>query len=149
MLDADASARADLVVVTGVFDVLHIGHLRFLESARALGGALIVGIECDERVRNWKGPGRPIQAENDRQALVSALRVVDRAFLITGERVDPDYYVELLEPLHPRYLAVTADDPLLDVKRAAMARIHVEVPVVVPRIENYSTTRLVELLGLA
>lgn len=148
MPEADVSARNDLVVVTGVFDVLHIGHLRFLESARALGGALIVGIESDERVRRWKGPGRPIQAEGDRQALVAALRVVDRAFLIAGERVDPDYYVELLEPLHPRYLAVTADDPLLDVKRTAMARIHVEVPVVVPRIENYSTTRLVELLGL-
>lgn len=145
---ADVSARDDLVVVTGVFDVLHIGHLRFLESARALGGALVVGIESDARVRQWKGPRRPIQSESDREALVGALRVVDQTFLITGERVDPDYYVELLAPMHPRFLAVTADDPLLEVKREAMARIHVEVPVVIPRIENYSTTRLVELIGL-
>ena len=149
MPEAGVSSRAGLVVVTGVFDVLHIGHLRFLEAARALGDALMVGIESDERVRRWKGPRRPVQGEADRRALVEALRVVDETFLITGERVDPAYYVELLAPLRPRYLAVTADDPLLMEKRQAMAAIHVEVPVVVPRIENYSTTRLVELLGLA
>ena len=149
MAEADMSARGDLVVVTGVFDVLHIGHLRFLEAARARGDALVVGIESDERVRRWKGSRRPIQSEGDRLALVGALRVVDQTFLITGERVDPEYYVELLAPLRPRYLAVTADDPLLDVKRQAMEHIHVEASVVVPRIENYSTTRLVELLGLA
>ncbi|HKV84670.1 MAG TPA: adenylyltransferase/cytidyltransferase family protein [Ktedonobacterales bacterium] len=149
MPEAGVSSRAGLVVVTGVFDVLHIGHLRFLEAARALGDALMVGIESDERVRRWKGPRRPVQGETDRRALVEALRVVDETFLITGERVDPAYYVELLAPLRPRYLAVTADDPLLMEKRQAMAAIHVEVPVVVPRIENYSTTRLVELLGLA
>ncbi|MGH2484410.1 MAG: adenylyltransferase/cytidyltransferase family protein [Ktedonobacterales bacterium] len=149
MPEAGVSSREGLVVVTGVFDVLHIGHLRFLEAARALGDALIVGIESDERVRRWKGARRPVQGEADRQALVGALRVVDETFLITGERVDPAYYVELLAPLRPRYLAVTADDPLLVAKRQALAAIHVEVPVVIPRIENYSTTRLVELLGLA
>ncbi|HEV2405473.1 MAG TPA: adenylyltransferase/cytidyltransferase family protein, partial [Ktedonobacterales bacterium] len=87
MPEADVSSRAGLVVVTGVFDVLHIGHLRFLEAARALGDALIVGIESDERVRRWKGPRRPVQGEADRLALVGALRVVDETFLITGERV--------------------------------------------------------------
>lgn len=82
-------------------------------------------------------------------ALVAALRVVDRCFVISGERVDPDYYVEVLRPLHPRYLAVTADDPFLDVKRVAMAAIEVELRIVTPRIENHSTSRLVQLLGLA
>lgn len=138
-----------LVVVTGVFDLLHIGHLRFLEAARALGDALLVGVESDERVRHWKGAERPIQSEEDRAALLAALRVVDATFIIHGERVDPEYYVELLRPRHPRYLAVTADDPFLDVKRAAMAEIGVELRVVVPRIENYSTSRLVQRLGFS
>lgn len=137
-----------LVVVTGAFDLLHIGHLRFLEAAKDLGDTLAVGVEGDERVRRWKGPGRPIQSEDDRCELLAALRVVDRTFLIHGDRVDPDYYAELLEPVHARYLAVTADDPLIEEKRRGMARIGVEVVVVTPRIENYSTTRLVELLGL-
>src|SRR5262249_9755660 len=81
--------------------------------------------------------------------LLGALRVVDDVFLISGERVDPDYYVELLRPFGARYLAVTADDPFLAEKSAAMAQIGVKVVVVTPRIENYSTTRLVRLLGLS
>lgn len=142
-------SNGGLVVVTGVFDLLHVGHLRFLEGARHLGDALWVGVESDERVRRWKGADRPIQSEEDRLALVSALRVVDRAFLIAGERVDPDFYVDLLRPLHARYLAVTADDPFLEAKRASMAQIGVEARIVTPRIENYSTSRLIKLLGLS
>jgi rfaE bifunctional protein nucleotidyltransferase chain/domain len=143
-----SAPNTGLVVATGVFDLLHIGHLRFLRAAHQLGDSLIVGVESDERVRRWKGPERPIQSEEDRCELLAALRIVDRVFLITGERVDPEYYVEQLTPLGARYLAVTADDPYLREKREAMASIGVEVRVVVPRIENYSTSRLVRLLGL-
>jgi len=136
------------VVVTGVFDLLHVGHLRFLQAARGLGTRLVVGVESDERVRRWKGPDRPIQTQEDRCELLSALRVVDDVFIIEGERVEPDYYVEVLRPLHARYLAVTADDPFLEAKRAAMAEIGVELRVVIPRVENYSTSHLIKLLGI-
>ncbi|HEY7019615.1 MAG TPA: adenylyltransferase/cytidyltransferase family protein [Ktedonobacterales bacterium] len=141
-------AGDELVVVTGVFDLLHVGHLRFLQAARVLGSRLVVGVESDERVRRWKGPDRPIQTQEDRCELLSALRVVDDVFIIEGERVEPDYYVELLRPLHARYLAVTADDPFLEAKRAAMAEIGVELRVVIPRVENYSTSHLITLLGI-
>lgn len=138
-----------LVIVTGAFDLLHVGHLRFLAAARALGTRLAVGVESDERVRRWKGPRRPIQSEEDRCELLRALRCVDDVFIIAGERVDPAYYADLLAPLGAAYLAVTADDPFLEAKREAMRAVGVELRVVTPRIENYSTTRLVELLGLA
>jgi rfaE bifunctional protein nucleotidyltransferase chain/domain len=141
-------AGGGLVVVTGVFDLLHVGHLRFLQAARALGSRLVVGVESDERVRRWKGPDRPIQIQEDRCELLSALRVVDDVFVIEGERVEPDYYVELLRPLGARYLAVTVDDPFLEAKRAAMAEIGVELRVVIPRVENYSTSHLIRLLGI-
>lgn len=144
----EASAANASVVVTGVFDLLHIGHLRFLEAARRLGNRLIVGVESDERVRRWKGPNRPIQTEDDRLDLLRALRVVDDVFLITGERVDPAYYADLLRPLDAGFIAVTADDPFLEQKREAMRAIGVELRVVTPRIENYSTSHLVQLLGL-
>ena len=144
----EETTPSKIVVVTGVFDLLHIGHLRFLESARRLGDALIVGVESDERVRRWKGPNRPIQTEDDRMELLRALRVVDEVFLITGERIDPTYYADLLLPFHASFLAVTADDPFLEQKREAMSAIGVEARVVTPRIENYSTTHLVQLLGL-
>lgn len=145
----DGHRGGKVVVVTGAFDVIHIGHLRFLEAARQLGDALVVGVEGDERVRRWKGPSRPIQTAEDRAELLAALRVVDGVFIITGERVDPAYYVDMFRPFRPRYLAVTADDPLLDVKREAVQEIGMELRVVTPRIESHSTSRLVELLGLA
>ena len=75
----DGASEA-LVVVTGVFDLLHVGHLRFLCAARELGARLVVGVESDERVRRWKGPDRPIQTQEDRCELLSALRVVDDVF---------------------------------------------------------------------
>jgi D-glycero-beta-D-manno-heptose 1-phosphate adenylyltransferase len=146
--ESDEGAGDGLVVVTGVFDLLHVGHLRFLQAARALGARLLVGVESDERVRRWKGPDRPIQTQEDRCELLSALRVVDEVFIIEGERVEPDYYVELLRPLDARYLAVTANDPFLEEKRAAMAEIGVELRVVIPHIENYSTSHLIQLLGI-
>ena len=146
--ESDEGAGDGLVVVTGVFDLLHVGHLRFLQAARALGSRLVVGVESDERVRRWKGPDRPIQTQEDRCELLSALRVVDGVFIIEGERVEPDYYVELLRPLHARYLAVTVNDPFLEAKRAAMADIGVELRVVIPRVENYSTSHLIQLLGI-
>jgi rfaE bifunctional protein nucleotidyltransferase chain/domain len=138
-----------LVLVTGVFDLLHIGHLRFLEAARRLGDRLLVGVEEDRRVRLWKGPGRPILTEDDRCELLAALRCVDEVFVIRGERTDPAFYAELLAPIGASFLAVTADDAFLEEKRTAMAAVGVELVVVTPRIENYSTTQLVKLLGLA
>jgi cytidyltransferase-like protein len=144
----DESAASRLVVVTGVFDLLHIGHLRFLESARLLGDRLAVGVESDTRVSRWKGPNRPIQTEDDRMALLAALRVVDDVFLIEGERVDPGFYAHLLQPLGARYIAVTADDPYLEAKRDAMRAVGVELRIVTPRISNYSTSHLISLLGL-
>lgn len=146
--ESDERAGDGLVVVTGVFDLLHVGHLRFLQAARALGSRLVVGVESDARVRRWKGPDRPIQTQEDRCELLSALRVVDGVFIIEGERVEPDYYVEVLRPLHARYLAVTVNDPFLEAKRAAMADIGVELRVVIPRVENYSTSHLIQLLGI-
>jgi rfaE bifunctional protein nucleotidyltransferase chain/domain len=146
--ESDEGAGDGLVVVTGVFDLLHVGHLRFLQAARALGARLLVGVESDKRVRRWKGPDRPIQTQEDRCELLSSLRVVDEVFIIEGERVEPDYYVELLRPLGARYLAVTASDPFLEEKRAAMAEIGVELRVVIPRVENYSTSHLIQVLGI-
>lgn len=145
----EETAASRLVVVTGVFDLLHIGHLRFLEAARRLGDRLTVGVESDERVQAWKGPTRPIQTEDDRMALLAALRVVDEVFLIEGTRVDPEFYARLLQPLGARYIAVTADDPFLEQKRDAMRAVGVELQIVTPRIENYSTSHLVKLLGLS
>ena len=66
-----------VVTTNGCFDILHSGHVGILSSARALGDVLIVGINSDESVRKLKGPGRPINSEQDRAEVLSALRSVD------------------------------------------------------------------------
>ena len=71
--------RADgkkLVVTNGCFDILHLGHASYLESARNLGGALLVGVNGDEATRQLKGAGRPVNPESDRTALLAALESV-------------------------------------------------------------------------
>jgi rfaE bifunctional protein nucleotidyltransferase chain/domain len=66
-----------LVVTNGCFDILHFGHVSYLESARNLGDALLVGVNSDEATRQLKGPGRPVNSETDRAAVLAALASVD------------------------------------------------------------------------
>jgi len=79
-----------LVFTNGVFDILHVGHVRYLKQARALGEALVVAINSDASVRNLKGPGRPLMNENERAEILAALASVD--------------YVTIFDDLSPRSL---------------------------------------------
>lgn len=99
-------------VVTGVFDVLHVGHIRFLQAIADRGLPLVVGIECDERVRAWKGPGRPVNPAEERAETVAALSCVTGSFVIDGPPGVADWsaYAEVLRPLAPAALAFTAGD---------------------------------------
>ncbi|MEV5573577.1 adenylyltransferase/cytidyltransferase family protein [Spirillospora sp. NPDC052269] len=107
------------VVATGVFDVLHIGHVRFLREAAARGFPLVVGVEDDDRVRAWKGPGRPVNAAAERAEVLSALRSVAGVFVISGPPEVSKWadYSELLASLQPVALAYTAGDPHTEAKR--------------------------------
>ncbi len=66
-----------IVFANGCFDVLHVGHIRYLEAAKALGDLLIVGVNSDEQTRRLKGEGRPLAPQNQRAQIVSALAAVD------------------------------------------------------------------------
>jgi len=74
------------VIVNGVFDILHRGHLRLLEFARAQGDRLTVAIDSDRRARRNKGPGRPINTENERKIMLEALRWVDQVFIFDADQ---------------------------------------------------------------
>lgn len=99
-------------VVTGVFDVLHVGHVRFLRTIAERGLPLVVGIESDERVRAWKGPERPVNPEEERAETIAALSSVQGSFVIEGpaEVADWSSYADILRPLAPGALAFTAGD---------------------------------------
>ena len=84
------AAGRKLVFTNGVFDILHVGHVRYLEQARALGDALAVAINSDRTVRELKGAGRPIINQNERAEILAALRAVS--------------YVTIFDDLSPRSL---------------------------------------------
>lgn len=86
-------ARAEgrrVVLANGCFDLLHVGHVRYLEAARALGDVLVVGVNSDAAVRRLKGPGRPLVPAEERAEIVAALAAVDHVVIFeddTAERL--------------------------------------------------------------
>lgn len=90
-----------LVVTNGCFDILHPGHVTYLEAARNLGDALLVGVNGDDATRQLKGPGRPVNSENDRAIVLAALESVAGVCIFTEktatrflERAQPDLYAK-------------------------------------------------------
>ena len=84
------------VLANGCFDILHVGHVRYLEGAKKLGDLLVVAINSDRSVRALKGEGRPILSEQERVALVSALRCVDH--VVVFDEPDVGRVLEVLRP---------------------------------------------------
>jgi len=85
-----------VVFTNGCFDLLHLGHLRYLEEARALGDLLVVGVNSDSSVREIKGALRPIQGEDERSELLAGLHCVD--YTIIFDTPDPLPLIELIQP---------------------------------------------------
>lgn len=95
-LEKVKSAGKTVVFTNGCFDILHIGHVRYLQDARALGDVLVIGVNDDDSVRRLKGPDRPINYELDRAELLAAFECVDYVSLF-----DEDTPVELIQALRP------------------------------------------------
>jgi len=93
-----------IVFTNGVYDLLHPGHVRYLQAARAEGDALIVGVNSDRSVRANKGPGRPINPEQERAELIAALAAVDAAVIF-----DEDTPHAIISALQPDVLVKGAD----------------------------------------
>jgi D-glycero-beta-D-manno-heptose 1-phosphate adenylyltransferase len=90
------AAGARLVFTNGVFDLLHVGHVRYLAQARALGDALVVAINSDRSVRELKGPDRPVFEEAERAEILAALRNVD--YVVVFEDISPRSLIKQLLP---------------------------------------------------
>src|SRR3982750_3417999 len=75
-----------IVATNGCFDLLHVGHVRYLQAARALGDLLVIGLNADRSVHGLKGPGRPIITESDRAEILAALESVDLVTVFPEKR---------------------------------------------------------------
>jgi rfaE bifunctional protein nucleotidyltransferase chain/domain len=108
MAEAARARGRRVVLANGCFDLLHVGHVRYLQAARALGDVLIVGLNSDAAVRRLKGPGRPLMPAAERAELVSALAAVDHVVVFDEDTADR--LVSLIRPaVHAKGTDYTAD----------------------------------------
>lgn len=137
-------ARQKLVVTNGCFDLLHAGHVAYLQAARQLGDLLLVGVNSDAAIRALKGPTRPVNSESDRAFVLAALQCVDAVCIFPEaraarflEQAQPDIYVKggdyTLETLNPDERRVV---------EAAGGKI-----ILIPLVPGKSTTALIQRLA--
>ena len=132
-----------LVLTNGCFDLLHLGHVRYLEAARSLGDSLVVAINGDNSVRVLKGEGRPLNRERDRADVVAALECVDHVVIFPEVRV-----TRLLERVRPAIYVKGGDytsDTLDPEERAALEKTGAQIRIL-PFEPGYSTSELIKRL---
>lgn len=142
----EAKAEGKTVVFTnGCFDILHIGHVRYLQDARALGDILVVGVNTDSTVRRLKGEDRPIVPESERAEVLSALECVDYVTIF-----DEDTPVELILAIKPSIHVKGGDYKPEDLPESDAVRKIGGVVKVIPyagtNTEGYSTTGLIDTI---
>lgn len=131
-----------VVFTNGCFDVLHRGHVDYLDAARRMGDVLIIGLNSDESVRRLKGAGRPIVTEEDRVAVLSALASVDHVVLFSE-----DTPLLLIEAIRPDVLVKGGDYVPDEIVGAAAVRSYGGEVVVAPKTEGVSTSGIIERIA--
>ena len=133
-VDAWKSQGETVVFTNGCFDILHKGHITYLQQAAALGEHLIIGLNADESVKKLKGEGRPVNSESDRAFMLKSLRFVDEVVIFNEETP-----LELLKCLEPDILVKGGDYSVEDVIGKEYAG---EVRIL-PFVKGYSTTQII------
>ena len=135
------AAGKRLVATNGCFDLLHVGHVRYLQAARALGDFLAVGLNADRSVRELKGSGRPIMTETDRAEVLAALQCVDLVTVFPEMRA-----TRFLAAARPAIYVKGGDyssETLDEEERTLLKEIGAQIRLI-PFEAGYSTSRLIE-----
>lgn len=138
-------AAGEVVVFTnGVFDLLHPGHVRYLQQARALGHALIVGVNADASVRRNKGPERPLTPQHERAEVLASLAAVDAVVIF-----DDDTPADIVRAIQPDVLVKGADWPADQIVGRDTVEARGGRVVLIPVEQGYSTTAIVARIRAA
>ncbi len=131
-----------IVLANGCFDVLHVGHIRYLEAAKALGDLLIVGVNSDEQTRRLKGDGRPLVSQDQRAQIISALEAVDFVTIFDEPTVE-QLLLALKPDVHAKGTDYTEDTvPERNVVRSFGGRV-----AIVGDPKNHSSSEIIDKVG--
>ncbi|HLD01418.1 MAG TPA: adenylyltransferase/cytidyltransferase family protein [Patescibacteria group bacterium] len=134
-----------IVLVGGCFDVLHIGHIHFLQKAKEQADILMVLLESDEKVKKWKGNNRPLFPQQERAEVLASLYFVDYVICLPPLD-DNSAYDKMILALKPAIIATTQGDPARVHKDRQAKLLGIPVVEVIDRMKNRSTTKLAEML---
>jgi len=141
VLNNERAAGKKIAFANGVFDILHVGHVRYLQDAARVADVLIVGVNGDESVRAIKGEGRPLTPENERAEIVAAIRGV--AYVTIFRESSPSRLLQVLKPdFHCKGTDYTADS----VPEAEIVRAYGGTVVIAGDPKDHSTTEMLDRL---
>lgn len=132
-----------IVLAGGCFDILHIGHITFLENAKKAGDILILLLESDEAIKLLKGEKRPINNQKNRAKILSSVEFVNLV-IVLNKPFETEDYQKLVSEIKPDVIAVTEGDPNLENKKSQAKEVGAVVKVVLKKIAEHSTTKLLD-----
>lgn len=132
--------KKKIVLVGGCFDVLHPGHIVFLEKAKKAGDRLVVLLESDRKIKELKGVNRPVHNQKQRAQVLKSVRFVDEVVLLPFIETE-ESYDEIIKKVNPDIIAVTSSDPQNHHKRSAKL-IGAKLKIVTKVVGNHSTSRI-------
>jgi len=130
-----------IIFTNGCFDLLHVGHVRYLEEAKALGDVLVIGVNSDSSVRKIKGPGRPILLVEERVEILSGLGCVD--YVTVFDELDP---LKLITSLQPNVLAKGGDWTKEQVVGGEVVEKSGGEVIIIPLVQGVSSSNLIETI---
>ena len=105
--------KEEIVLVGGCFDILHLGHITFLEEAKKLGKTLVILLESDETIKRLKGENRPINRQTDRAEMLTKLKTVDYVVMLPELKNNQDY-IDLIKKINPKIIAISGGDEKIE-----------------------------------
>ncbi|MFA5749751.1 MAG: adenylyltransferase/cytidyltransferase family protein [Candidatus Shapirobacteria bacterium] len=136
----------NIVLVGGCFDIVHLGHIKFLEKAKNKGKILIVMLESDKNIKKIKGQIRPINSQKNRAEFLIKLKMVDYVIKLPEMMNDEDYF-NLVKIIKPKIIAVSENDRNLLKKKQQAKEIGAKLIKVTNLIPYQSTSKIIEIIS--
>lgn len=138
--------KKSIVLAGGFFDILHLGHINFLQNSKRQGDCLFVLLEDDKKAKERKGSGRPINPQKIRALMLSVLQDVDYVVLLKN-MTNNNQYDKIITQMSPGIITATKDDPHIEHKIRQAKLVGGKVKYVNEKIKNHSTTMLVKKMN--